>query len=283
MIKVMPVIEKYPKLIWGAIAVGIYLFVVGVLIFYFNTREEKKPKHYVKKDEHRIQVALASPKNIQKKNAKTPKITKPKPQNKPKFTVKPKVKPKPKKVAKKKLIKEKVVKKSKTMKVTKKKTIKKKDENLTKPKKKKTIDLFAKVKTLKKKNLIQISDKPVKTRPTKNIIKVTDAPASATQRISDSIKKQKSMDSGEVNTYFAKVQAMLEAWPARSEFLGEEATVTLFIKPTGKFEYQVTSGSDNVDFGKSVVDFLNQLQRLGFGRHNAGRTYEFEVEFSTKE
>jgi hypothetical protein len=31
------------------------------------------------------------------------------------------------------------------------------------------------------------------------------------------------------------------------------------------------------------MDFLKQLQGIGFGRHNAGRTYEFEVEFSTKE
>lgn len=270
MIKVSPVLEKYPKLIWGVIAVGIYLFVVGVLIFYFNTREDKKPKHYVKKDEHRIQVALATPKNMQKKNPIKPKV-------------KSKVKPKPKKVVKKKVVKKTKTKKVIKKKIVKKKTIKKKDENLTKPKKTKTIDLFAKIKTPKKKNLIQGTDKPINVRPKKNIIKVIDAPVSASQRISDSMKKQKNTDSGEVNAYFAKVQEMLEAWPARSDFLGEEATVTLFIKPTGKFEYQVTSGSNNVDFGKSVVDFLNQLQGIGFGRHNAGRTYEFEVEFSTKE
>ena len=278
MIKDSSAIEKYPKFIWGAIAVGIYLLVVGSLIFYFNTRDEKKSKHYVKKNEHRIQVALSSVENIQKKKPIKVNVPKKKIKNKSKSVKKPK----PKQTIKK-TTKEKVVKKPQKKKPIKKKITKKKDVNLTKSKKKKTIDLFAKVKTPKKKNLIHISDKPIRTKPKQNIIKIIDAPKSASQRISDSIKKQKKSDSGEENIYFAKVQSMLEAWPARSDFLGEEATVTLFIKPTGKFEYQVTSSSDNEDFGRSVVDFLNQLQRMGFGRHDAGRTYEFEVEFSTKE
>jgi protein TonB len=284
-------IEKSPKLLWGVIAFAIYFTLVGLLIFYFNTRNEDKSKHYVKKDEHRIQVALLAP---QKE-----KVAKPKPKKKLTPKVKKKPKPKPKIKPKvndtnKKVIKEKVVKKLK----------KKKDENLTKPKKlkikkpkvkknnkpkakkekpKKTIDLFSKVKANKKKLNIKITDSPIEKKQKKSFIKVTDAPSSAIERINDSLKNQKSSNSGEENAYFAKVEAMLDSWPAQSDFLGEQATVTLFIKPTGQFEFQVTSGSNNEVFSRSVMDFLKQLQGIGFGRHNAGRTYEFEVEFSTKE
>jgi len=264
--------KQYPKLVWGAAAVGIYMFIVGLLLFYFNTREEKKPVRYVKKDEHRIQVALSPAKKVEKKKIEKKKVTPPK-------ITKPKPKPKPKKVVKKKVEKKKVIKE----KVVKKKIVKKKDENLTKPKIKKTTDLFAKVKTPQKKNLIQVTDKPVKEKPKKNIIKVTDDPLSASQRISDSLKKQKSSNSGEVNAYFAKVKAMLEAWPAQSEFAGEQATVLLYIKPSGRFEFQVTSGSDVDEFNIGLLSFLKQLQSIGFGKHNAGRTYEFEAEFIAKE
>ncbi len=271
-------IDKSPKFIWGILAFAIYFMFVGLLVYYFNTRNEDKSKHYVKKDEHRIQVALSAPKKK--------KVIKPKPKKitKPKVKPKPKKKPKKKKTVVKKDTKKKVIKEKLVKKIPK----KKKDENLTKPlklkpKKKKAADLFLNVKTKKKKIDIKISDTPIKKKVKNNLIKVTDAPPSALERINQSIKNKKSMDSGVENAYFAKVQTILEAWPARSEFLGEEATVTLFIKPTGKFEYQVTSGSNNVAFGKSVVDFLNQLQNIGFGKHNAGRTYEFEVEFSTKE
>ena len=272
-------LDKSPKLFWGAVAFGIYFLCIGLLMYYFNTRKSDDSRHYVKKDEKRIQVTLLAP---MKK-----KVTKPKPKKNVTQSVKskPKKKPPVKKNTKKKVIKEKIVKKIPK---------KKKDENRTKPKinkpkiskpkkvkKKKTVDLFSNVKT--KKMDVKLSDTPVPKQVKKNPIKVTKVPPSALAKINKSLKEQKSMDSGVENAYFAKVQGMLQAWPARSEFLGEEATLTLFIKPTGKFEYKITSSSNDEAFSKSVIDFLNQLQNIGFGRHNAGRTYEFEVEFSTKE
>ena len=279
-------LEKSPKFLWGAISLAIYFTVVGLLVYYFNTRHIDKSKHYVKKDEHRIQVALASPKKKHK--------SRPKP--KTKHISKTKVKPKPKPInkqkikdTKKKIIKEKLVKKLK----------KKKDENLTKLKKsktkkiqnkkrkkvknKKTIDLFSQIKAKKKKIDIKMTDKPVVKKSKKNIIKVSDAAPSAIERINNALKNKKHSDSGVENAYFAHVQTMLESWPAQSDFLGEKATVTLYIKPSGMFEFQVTSGSNNEAFSHSVMDFLTQLQSIGFGRHNAGRNYEFEVEFSAKE
>ena len=174
--------KKSSTFISGVLAFGIYFILIGLLIFYFNTRDEKKSVRYVKKDEHRIQVAISAPKKAVKTKPSKPKV-------KPKQ--KPKIKPKPKKEVKKKVIKEKVVKK---------KVIKKKDENLTKPKKvNKPKDLFANVSSAKKKPKLkmEITDKPVKPKVSK-LIKVSNKP-SASALVSDSLKVQKSSDSGVEN------------------------------------------------------------------------------------
>ena len=263
-------IKQSSTFISGFLAFGIYFLLIGLLIFYFNTRDEKKSVRYVKKDERRIQVALSTPKKALNPKPKVKPRPKPKPKVKPK--VKPKPKPKPKKVVKKKVIKEKIVKK----------VVKKKDENLTKPKKK-ALDLFANVKTPKKKKLIEVTDKPIKTAPKNNLIKMTDKPISASERISSSIKVQQSSDSGVENAYLAKVQSMLEGWPAQSEYAGEKVKVLLHIDPTGGFEFKLKTASNNENFNTGLIEYLEQLQTIGFGRHKGERTYQFEAEFIAKE
>ncbi len=289
-------IGKSPKIVWGVLSFSIYFTLIGLLVYYFNTRDEKKPVRYVEKNEHRIQVALSSSQNIENKKAINPKSSikskpqikpklepksksepKPKPQQKPK--AKPEPKPEPKKVEKKKVIEEKVVKK----------TVQKKNENLAKPKKK-ALDLFANVKTPKKtephknenKKLIKMSDKPIKTVPKNNLIKVVDKPVSASERISSSLKEQQSKDSGVENAYLARVQRMLEGWPAQSEYAGEKIKVMLHIDPTGRFEFKLKSFSNNENFNAGLVEYLEQLQTIGFGPHKGGRTYNFEAEFIAK-
>ncbi|WP_415407622.1 hypothetical protein ACLHDG_03595 [Sulfurovum sp. CS9] len=263
-------IKQSSTFISGFLAFVIYFLLIGLLIFYFNTRDEKKSVHYVKKDERRIQVALSAPKKAINPKPKVKPKPKPKPKDKPK--IKPKPKPKTKKVVKKKVIKEKVVKKA----------VKKKDENLTKPKKK-ALDLFANVKTPKKKKLIEVTDKPIKSAPKNNLIKVTDKPISASQRISSSLKQQQSSDSGVENAYLAKVQSMLEGWPAQSEYAGEKVKVLLLIDPTGGFEFKLKTVSNNENFNTGLTEYLEQLQGIGFGRHKGARTYQFEAEFIAKE
>ena len=263
---------KPSKLIPGALAIGVYLLLIGLLVFYFNTRSDEKSKHYVKKDQHRIQVALSSPKKSEKSKVvkKKPKV-----EAKKKPKVKEKVKPKPKKVVKKKVIKEKIVKKKKIV---------KKDANKTKPKKKNSAkNLFSNIKTPKKKNIIHISDKPIKTKPKNNLIKVTENKKTASERINDSLKDQKSSDSGVENAYLAKVQRMLEGWPAQSEYAGEKVKVILYINPTGFFEFKLKTASNNQDFNEGLTEYLEQLQDIGFGRHKGERTYQFEAEFIAKE
>ena len=44
-------IKKSSTLISGLLAFGIYITVIGLLLFYFNSRDEKKSVHYVKKNE----------------------------------------------------------------------------------------------------------------------------------------------------------------------------------------------------------------------------------------
>jgi len=270
--------DKPFRLIWGIIAFGIYFLLLGLLVFYFNTKNVDKAKKYVKKDEKRIQVALAS--------SKEKKVIKEKPKKSvEQKKTKPKVNPQPKpKNSKKKVIKEKVVKK----------LAKKKDNNTTKPKKrivkkenvpkpKKTLDLFSDVKTAEKKLDMNITDKPLKTTANQSLIKMIDKPLSASERITSSLKVQEDYQSGEENDYFEKVQSMLEDWPAQSDFAGEKATVVLFIKPSGRFEFKVKSGSSIDAFNEGLIAFLEQLQSIGFGEHIGGKTYEYEAEFIAKE
>lgn len=270
-------IKKSSTAISGFLAFGIYFTVIGLLVFYFNTRDEKKSKRYVKKDEHRIQVAISAPQKATK-----PKAVKKKVQPKKKTKPKVKPKPKPKKQTKKKVIKEKVVKKKIVKKV-----VKKKDENLTKPKKpNKPKDLFANISSSKKptpkpKLKLEITDKPIKAKKS-NLIKVSDKP-SASNLVSNSLKIQQQMDSGVEDAYLGKVQSMLEGWPAQSEYAGEKVKVILYINPTGFFEFKVKSASNNPDFNAGLTEYLEQLQEFGFGRHKGNRTYNFEAEFIAKE
>jgi len=258
---------KPSKLIPGVLAIGIYFFILGLLVFYFNSRSEDKAKKYVKKDEHRIQVALSS-------SAKSKSVTKKKKKAKAVKKVQKKSTPKPQKTTKKRVIKEKIVKK---------KAVKKKVRKKPKAKKNNTQDLFANVKAPKKKNIINVSDKPLKTRPQKNLIKMTDTPKSATDRINNSLKNQTSKEKGVESAYLAKVQSLLEGWPAQSDYAGEKVKVILHISPSGHFEFKIKSASRNEDFNRGLTEYLEQLQEFGFGRHNGGRIYNFEAEFIAKE
>lgn len=264
-------INKSSTLISGVLAFGIYFTVIGVVIFYFNTHERKKPVHYVKKNEERIRVSMSTPQPAPKKEVKKEpkKVVKPKPKPKPKKTVK-------KKEVKKKVIKEKVVKKAKVVK-------KKKDLNTTKPKKVNLPkDLFANVAAKKK---IE-KPKPVKTTPVKpkktNIVKDTKKP-SASELVSDTLKKQKKSDSGIENAYLAKIEEKLKGWPAQSDYAGEKAKVWIKVEPSGLFKFKVVTASGNEAFNSGLMEYLKQLQSIGFGQHKGNRAYELDVEFVATE
>ena len=263
-------IKKSSTLISGLLAFGIYISVITLFLFYFNTRDQKKSVHYVKKNEERIRVSMSTLKpQAQKKIKKQPKkVLKPKPKPKPKKTVK-------KKVVKKKVIKEKVVKKPKIVK-------KKKDQNTTKPKKvNKPKDLFANISSTKKVEKTNVIDPPSKPKKRK-IVKVSNKP-SASELVSNSLKKQKKSDSGIENTYLAKIEEKLKGWPAQSEYAGEKAKVWIKVETSGTFRFKVISASGNEAFNSGLIVYLKQLQKIGFGPHKGNRPYELDVEFIAKE
>ncbi len=271
--------KKSSTFISGVLAVGVYVLLVGVLLFYFNTRDEKKPIHYVKKNDDRIRVTMAAPKNKSKKKTKQPTQKKTPPKKKLVKKTKPKTKEtvKKQKDTRKKVIKEKVVKKVKTKpkKVVKKAPPKK----VNKPK-----DLFANVSSSKKppkKNIIKVSNKPIKPKKN-NLIKVSNKP-SASDLVSSSLKIQKSSDRGIENAYFALIEEKLKGWPAQSEYAGEMARVWIKVQPSGDFVFKVTTASGIEDFNIGLIAYLEQLQRIGFGPHKGNRAYTLNVDFVATE
>ncbi|WP_373032318.1 TonB C-terminal domain-containing protein [Sulfurovum sp.] len=261
-------IKKSSTLISGFLAFGIYISVISILLLYFNSRDENKPVHYVKKNEERIRVSMSAPKPQVKKEIK----------KQPKKVVKPKPKPKPKKTVKKKVIKEKVVKKAKVVK-------KKEDLNTTKPKKvNKPKDLFANItskKKIEKPKPVKVVNTPVKPKKS-NSIKVSEK-ISATELVSDSLKIQKKSDSGIENSYLAMIEEKLKGWPAQSEYAGEKAKVWIQVEPSGTFRFKVISASGNEAFNSGLIVYLKQLQKIGFGPHKGNRPYELDVEFIANE
>jgi outer membrane biosynthesis protein TonB len=274
--------EKHLRLIWGAVSVMLYVFMIWALAFYFNTRDEKKFVHYVEKNENSIVIPMIE------LSATKAKISKQK--------VKPKPKPKPKKVVKKEIIKkpvsQKVVKKVTVVKKTiEKPKVKKpkpkapkkiiKEKIVKKPVKKtivkkvlKTNDLFSKVKTVKKVQTVK------KTLPIKKEIVTPAVRASDLMSTLNDVKKE---DTGIENAYLAKIESKLNGWPAQTEYAGQEAKVWVKIQPNGSFKYKVISSTGSQEFNDGLDAYLKQLQNIGFGRHKANRAYEINVEFVAKE
>ena len=269
--------KKSSTFISGVLAVGIYVFVIGLLLFYFNSRESQKPTHYVKKNEDRIRVTMSAPKNKAKTKTKQPAKKKnthnKKPVKKPKSKTKESVKKQ--KYTRKKVIKEKIVKKVKPKKKPEKVVKKAPPKKVNKPK-----DLFANVQASSKppkKNIIQVTNEPIKAKEN-NIIKVSDKP-SASDLVSSSLKIQKKSDRGIESAYLASIEEKLRGWPAQSDYAGETVKVWIQVEPNGSFIFKVLSASENESFNEGLIAYLKQLQGLGFGAHKGNRAYELNVEF----
>ena len=255
--------EKYSKFISGSLAFGVYFALIGMLLYYFNVHNAKKSIHYVEKNEQRIQVSISSPAQKKKSESKpaAKPISKPQPKPEPKPVPKPAPKPVPKPEPKQKPVE---------------KPIKKPEAKKEPPKVVKTSDLFAKVNTFDKS-----TQKPVENKPVNDSIKVSDKPS--TSQLFSSLKIQKNSDSGVENAYFAKVEKILQGWPAQSEFAGEKAKVWFKVQVNGSFEFRIISGSSMPGFNEGLEAYLTQLQKIGFGPHQGGRPYELDVEFEANE
>lgn len=283
--------QKFFTTIAGVMSFGIYFALINTLIYYFDYHHQKdKNIHFVKKNESYIKVSLSSPpppkstdKKVVKKEPKSnpkkieKKITPKKTEASKKVVEKKSVEKKePKKIIKEKVVKKVTTKKEPKKEVKKEKVIKK--EN--KPKVSNTKELFDSIETKYK--------PPKKTSTTKNSTQSIDSlfggygnskPKSTTTNTTGA---EESRDSGVVNPYFAKVEKMLFGWPAQSEFAGQKATVWIRIEPSGKFRFRVTTASRNPEFNRGLIEYLRELQKSGFGRHEANRAYELEIEFIAK-
>ncbi len=223
----------------------VYFALLGLLINYFNHHTKKKSIHYADKSSKAIVVSLSSSPNKVDRAKKRSK-----PNKKSQSKTKPKEILKSKKISPEKKIKSVSPKPSKTIKAIKQE----------KPKKKiKVSNLFDKIN----------EKKPVEKREEKLEKK--------------KVKKEKGQDRGVKNAYFARVEGMLQNWPAQSEFAGETIKVWLKIRQNGTFKFKLLSPSNNEDFNTGLIQYLQQLQRVGFTPHQNSKPYEVNVEFVAKE
>lgn len=237
--------ENRFKLLSGLLALFVYFALLGLLLNYFNHHTKKKSRHYADMSSKAIVVSLSSSPNKVDRAKKSSK-----PKKKSQSKTKPKKTLKSKKTASQKKIKSVSPKPSKTNKTNKQE----------KPKKKiKVSSLFDKVNEKK-----PIEKEEKKTRKKR-------------------LKEEEGQDRGIKNAYFARVERMLQNWPSQSEFAGETIKVWLKIRQDGTFQFKLLSASNNEDFNTGLIQYLQQLQRVGFAPHQNSRAYEVNVEFVAKE
>ncbi|SHO80420.1 TonB-like; putative TolA function [hydrothermal vent metagenome] len=237
-------------IIGGISSVLIYISIIIIIMIYIQ--QEKPKKKYISPPKNSaVVVSLASNKSIKKvapKKTLKKVIKKHKPKNKPKPKKIKKHKHKPKHKAKpKKIIKP----KSKPKKIVKSKKIEKKKVAID--------DLFKNIDTnrAKKKNLIKTTDKP---------------------------KSSKSDLKNKMDAYSAKVTSILyDGFPEQERFAGNQIDIRLTIYQSGRFRFQVTKYSSNTEFNEILIQYLEQLQSIGFDRHSNPKPYKFNIEFIAKE
>ena len=238
--------EKHYKLLSGVLAFFLYFLLLALLLNYFNHHKSRKAVHYAEKSGNRIMVSLSD----SHQKTRSPLQSK-----KPKIQSNHRPKPKPKTVKQPR----KAPAKEKRKKIRSKRAAKKPKEEKSRKKKVNIKNLFR-----------EINEK----QPPKKEKK---------QPKKDNRKKRTGEDRGVRNAYFAKVERILRAWPAQSEYAGETIKVWLRIRQDGSFSFRVLSASGNDKFNHKLIGFLKQLQKIGFGRHQNAKPYELNVEFVAKE
>jgi protein TonB len=283
--------EKEYTLKSGIIAVSIYFCIVGSLFWYFGYKSEEKDVGAQNEQIIAVDISaldekqdLSSDTRLENKTNKIEKSNEVPPQVSPQKEKPVEQTQKEESTQQKKPIDEQPIPadkpKPKTQIVKKQET--KKIQN-TKPTQKikeqpkTTNDLFANIKsdtpiatTIKNKP----SFSPSKTMTT-NISKTTSSAAS--QRINKEFAKQG--NAGVEDAYKSKVKSILQGWPAQSSYAGERAKISFVIQPNGDFDFKIIQPSANEEFNQGLVQYLKQLQRVGFGPHAGSRAYLFDVNF----
>jgi len=294
------------KLISGIAAFAIYMSLIYIVLYFYNNHQVKA-KNYVEKNSDRVTVTLVnSDKTVFNKKDKVTEPKKPIPQVVPPVAKKepqPKKQP-PKKQPPKKVIPKKVIpKKEVPKKEVPKKVIPKKIPPKKQPPKKeipkkvvpkkvvpkkvppkkqppKTAkDLFSSVKTK------EIKKQPVK-RPVKTPVKESSSikhNSSVTDRIKATHQSgtvsSANRERGIENAYIAKVKRHMMNWNAVGA-KGQMVTIRLTIFNSGKFRYSASGVSGPMM--SSLRSYLDQLNRMGLGRHKKSTPYSIRVDFRVR-
>ncbi len=282
----------------GIIAIAIYIIIVGLLFWYFGYKSEEKDVGA--QNEQIIAVDLSTLDNSQELSPskpiqseyndisepiKEPLEVKPQiqetieqPQQQVADEQQESIEKKQKLIEKKPIPADKpkeiptVIKKHETKKIENIKPI----QNIKNPPKN-TSDLFANIK----------SDKPIasalktKLASKPSVSTATKIPQSRSSVASELISKEfnKKGDAGVEDAYKSKVKSILQGWPAQSSYAGERAKISFVIQPNGDFDFKIIQPSANEEFNQGLVQYLKQLQRVGFGPHAGSRAYLFDVNF----
>jgi len=91
----------------------------------------------------------------------------------------------------------------------------------------------------------------------------------------------KNREKGIKNAYIAKVKRQLSNWNAQSNYKGHSATIVLTIMNSGKFRYTIKN-STSMAMTSGLREFLDQLNRIGLGRHTKSTPYEIKVTFKAR-
>ncbi len=104
--------------------------------------------------------------------------------------------------------------------------------------------------------------------------------SSKSSKASDLIKSQSSTSSqGVESAYKSKVKSILYGWPTQSDYAGNKAKIRFVIQTNGSFTFEIINSSTNEEFNKGLIQYLKQLQKVGFGPHLGDSPYIFDVDF----
>lgn len=276
----------------GLIAILIYILIIFIAIFAFvqNTKDDKSQggkEQVIKVDMSGIDIPSVQKSNDKPQNQKLP--------NNKEASVSKKIENTPEE--KKELIKKELAKKEfkEIGKLNKPSAVRKKEKPETNTTIKKTTAVKKPIKETSKiikdtASLFETIDAKapnISAKKTAVVLqkqtvsgKIPGGKAKATNKASDLIGNASSAkSSGVEDDYKSKVKSILNGWPAQSDFAGNKAKIKFVIEPSGRFEFDVVSQSSNEEFNKGLIQYLKQLQKVGFGAHGGGRAYIFDVDF----
>lgn len=266
----------------GLVAILIYILIILIAVWAFV--ENKKETQFSGSNEQTIKVDMSainssSSSQSSKSNTQNQELTKEeKISQEPKKQVEEKTQEAPKKIQQEIVKPKEITPKEKS--ITDKKPVKeitKTNTNVVKTNKD-TTSLFDTIDAKAPSQVVKKTQTTTQKQTTSNLSSNSNTQVS--KKASDLINGSPSAKSNGVEDgYKSKVKSILNGWPAQSDFAGNKAKIKFVIEPSGRFEFDVISISSNEEFNKGLIQYLKQLQKVGFGAHGGNRAYVFDVDF----